>query len=107
LQANNDIDAFSAYLTRFIDQPHTFRAYRKELERFILWSVLIQKKSVSDLLVTDCEAYKSFLKAPCPSFVGVKTERTSNRWRPFSEASLSTKSQNKQLSLFAHALITW
>ncbi|MBC3809648.1 tyrosine-type recombinase/integrase [Undibacterium seohonense] len=93
IQANNDKDALLAYLTRFADQPHTFRAYRKELERFLLWSVMVQRKPMSSLLVDDCEDYKVFLRAPLPSFTGMKVPRSSSRWKPFTEEQMSAKSQ--------------
>lgn len=97
IQARNDKEAIHAYLSRFLDQAHTYRAYSKELERFLLWSVIIQKKPLSSLLVDDCEAYKSFLRAPAPHFQGVKAPRTSTRWKPFSEESMSAKSQKQAI----------
>lgn len=97
LQAKNDKDALLAYLTRFIDQPHTFRAYRKELERFLLWCVIVRKKPMSSLLVDDCEAYKSFLVDPIDTFIGEKVARNSSRWKPFTKDKMSTKSQKQAL----------
>ncbi|WP_235366145.1 phage integrase family protein [Caballeronia zhejiangensis] len=70
IQANHDLDAVRAYLNRFRDQPKTLRAYTKELERFLLWAVVLRGKALSDLRVDDCEAYKDFLKSPDPRFVG-------------------------------------
>ncbi|WP_309789562.1 site-specific integrase [Caballeronia sp. LZ019] len=88
IQANHDLDAVRAYLNRFRDQPKTLRAYTKELERFLLWAVVLRGKALSDLRVDDCEAYKDFLKAPDPRFVGERFvgerfPRHSLRWRPF------------------------
>ena len=34
--ARNDLQAIEAYLYKFSAQPKTFRAYQKELERFLL-----------------------------------------------------------------------
>lgn len=58
IQANHDLDAVRAYLNRYRDQPKTLRAYTKELERFLLWAVVLRGKALSDLRVDDCEAYK-------------------------------------------------
>lgn len=98
IQAKNDRDALVFYLNKFIDKPHTFRAYRKELERFLLWSVIVQKKPISSLLVDDCEEYKDFLADPLPSFRGKNLPRQSSRWKPFMEKTcLSPRSQKQAL----------
>ncbi|BDC46140.1 site-specific integrase [Paraburkholderia terrae] len=83
IQAKHDLDAVRAYLNRYRDQPKTLRAYTKELERFLLWAVVLRGKALSDLRVDDCEAYKDFLKSPDPRFVGERFARHSPRWRPF------------------------
>lgn len=95
IQARNDKDAILTYLSRFIDQPHTYRAYRRELERYLLWAVMVQRKPIASLLVDDCEAYKQFLKSPSPAFVGRKCPRESPAWRPFSPDPLSDRSRKQ------------
>lgn len=94
IQAKNDRDALLAFLSRFTDktQAHTFRAYRKELERFLLWSVIVQRKALSSLLVDDCQEYLRFIRAPIESFTGPNMPRTSSRWKPFTEKKMSDKS---------------
>lgn len=89
-----------AHLNRFRDQPKTLRAYTKELERFLLWAVVLRGKALSDLRVDDCEAYKDFLKAPDPRFVGERFPRHSPRWRPFALSS-SSDTADGQSSLSA------
>ncbi|KMZ13398.1 hypothetical protein BHUM_01735 [Candidatus Burkholderia humilis] len=93
IQAGHDLDAVRAYLHHYREQPKTLRAYTKELERFLLWSVTIRIKPLSSLLADDCEAYKDFLRAPSPNFVGPRASRASGRWRPFATAELSAESQ--------------
>ncbi|WP_309966098.1 tyrosine-type recombinase/integrase [Caballeronia sp. LZ001] len=93
IRAEHDLAAVHAYLHRYRDRPVTLRAYTRELERLILWSVVVRQKALSSLLVEDCEAYKDFLKAPIPSFTGPKRPRTSGRWRPFAPEGLSEDSQ--------------
>jgi integrase len=100
IQANHDLDAVRAYLNRYRDQPKTLRAYTKELERFLLWAVVLRGKALSDLRVDDCEAYKDFLKNPDPRFVGERFPRHSPRWRPFASSN-STAAADGKASLSA------
>ncbi|MDR5740087.1 phage integrase family protein [Caballeronia sp. LZ016] len=93
IRAEHDLAAVHAYLHRYRDRPTTLRAYTRELERLILWSVVVRKKALSSLTVEDCEAYKDFLQAPLASFTGPKRPRTSGRWRPFVPQGLSADSQ--------------
>ncbi|SAL88210.1 integrase [Caballeronia arvi] len=95
IQAQHDLDAVRAYLNRYRDQPKTLRAYTKELERFLLWAVVLRGKALSDLRVDDCEAYKDFLKSPDPRFVGERFARHSSRWRPFAFSSSSVAGDGK------------
>ncbi|SAL49335.1 integrase [Caballeronia concitans] len=112
IQANHDLEAVRAYLNRFRDQPKTLRAYTKELERFLLWAVVLRGKALSDLRVDDCEAYKDFLKSPDPRFVGERFARHSPRWRPFAasadgSASLSPESQRYTVRVLRTAFAWW
>ncbi|MGF6613090.1 integrase [Paraburkholderia sp. WSM4175] len=93
IRAEHDLAAVHAYLHRYRDRPTTLRAYTRELERLILWSVVVRQKALSSLAVEDCEAYKDFLKAPLPWFTGPKRPRSSSRWRPFAPEGLSPDSQ--------------
>jgi site-specific recombinase XerD len=92
LRASHDLDALHAWLHRYRDRPATHRAYQREVERFILWAVVVRGVAVSSVKVEDCEAYKDFLAAPSPAFTGPKRPRTGGRWRPFT-GSLSVDSQ--------------
>ncbi|MEM5387871.1 site-specific integrase [Paraburkholderia phymatum] len=112
IQAKHDLDAVRAYLNRYRDQPKTLRAYTKELERFLLWAVVLRGKAMSDLRVDDCEAYKDFLKRPDPRFVGERFARHSPRWRPFASgaagaASLSADSQRYAVRALRAAFAWW
>ncbi|MDY0977722.1 phage integrase family protein [Massilia sp. CFBP9012] len=97
ISAHNDLEAINTYLNRFMGQDHTERAYRKELERFILWCALVACKPMSSLLVNDCEAYKNFLRAPLPEFCGPHTVKTSNRWKPSADGPMSATSQKQAM----------
>lgn len=103
IRAKNDLEAIESYLFKFADKPHTMRSYRKELERFLLWSILVAKKPMSSLLVDDCETYKHFLRNPSAAFIGLKTSRFSSRWRPFSPGQMSAKSQKHAITVIRAA----
>ena len=106
IQARHDLEAVRAYLNKYRDQPKTLRAYTKEVERFLLWSVVVRGKALSSLVVDDCEAFKDFLKSPDPRFVGERFSRNSPRWRPFASDNLSPESQRYAVRAL-RAAFTW
>jgi len=106
IQARHDLEAVRAYLNKYRDQPKTLRAYTKEVERFLLWSVVVRGKALSSLVVDDCEVYKDFLKSPDPRFVGERFSRRSPRWRPFASSNLSPESQRYAVRAL-RAAFTW
>jgi hypothetical protein len=61
LAANNDLAAINAWLANFAEHAHTIRSYRKESERFLLWSLFEVGKPISSLSTEDCQAYQRFL----------------------------------------------
>src|SRR5207253_560728 len=71
----------------------TFNGYRRELERLLQWSWLVQKKSILSLKRADIEDFIEFCQAPYKSWIGTKIvarfqnkdiERRPNpEWRPF------------------------
>jgi integrase len=93
IRAEHDLAAVHAYLNRYRDRPPTLRVYTRELERLVLWLVIVRGVALSSMTVEDGEAYKDFLKNPIPTFVGPKRPRSSGRWRPFTPEGLSPDSQ--------------
>jgi integrase len=85
IDATNDYEAITAWLSLWITRHQTFRAYRKEAERFLLWSIFTQSKSFSSLTTVDCAEYLRFVTNPMPAelWVGVSSDRSSAQWRPF------------------------
>lgn len=80
---------------------HTQRAYRKEAERLLLWSVLQRKKALSSLLPEDCAAYAAFLANPVPTDAWCaprSREKWSPLWRPF-EGPLSPRAQRHAVTI--------
>jgi integrase len=106
ISARNDYDAIQAYLYKFRGQEKTWLAYRKELERFLLWSICERGKALSDLMVDDCEAYKDFLEKLPENWVGGKRPRNTPEWRPFTTPTLSPESR-KYAILVLRSCFSW
>jgi hypothetical protein len=56
IRAEHDLAAIHACLRRNRNRLVTLRAYTRELERLILWSVVMRQKAPSSLTIADCEA---------------------------------------------------
>src|SRR5574337_677813 len=61
IAAETDLEAVQAWLAEFHDSPHTFRNYRKEIERLLLWSFQVLSKPLSALMREDLARYEAFL----------------------------------------------
>lgn len=97
IEARDDIGAIDAWREEFADSPSTHRAYTKEIERFYNWLVLVQRKSLASVRVTDINAYSTFMRAPHPTWCGPRNRRRhTDAWRPF-EGPLSPRSCNQAL----------
>ncbi len=84
LEAKDDLQAITRWLSRYDERPATQRSYRKEVERFVLWMTSVQKKPVSSASALDCQAYRAFLAAVPATWVNAApVERTDPMWRPF------------------------
>ncbi|MEX1056345.1 MAG: site-specific integrase [Natronospirillum sp.] len=81
------------FLMSYEGSTATFNAYRREIERLLQWSWLIQEKAVTELKREDIEQYVRFCQAPprpwigtknCARFTGVEGNRRAHPdWRPF------------------------
>ncbi len=92
LKADNDLQAVHAWLRLRPQDTHTWRAYRKEAERFLLWAVLAQGRALSSLDGDDCIGFRDFLAAPPGQWCAPRhIQRWSTQWRPF-EGPLSPAS---------------
>lgn len=80
-----DRAAIGAWLRGFIPGSATFRAYRRDAERFWLWLVLVKGKTLATVVIADLEDYRAFLAAPEPAarWCGPRQHRDSPAWRPF------------------------
>jgi site-specific recombinase XerD len=95
LGAKNDLEAVSAWLSRYNEKPSTQRSYRKEAERFLLWCAQELKKPLSSVNSPDCQKYREFLQAvPSTWMQRVPLKRTDPGWRAFrSQPSAASQKQ--------------
>ena len=66
LQAQNDMHAIELWLSRLDKDSHTYRAYRREAERILLWAIVDRGKAFSSLHTSDMSDYRRFLLDPRP-----------------------------------------
>ncbi|WP_420840089.1 phage integrase family protein [Cupriavidus neocaledonicus] len=103
ISAEDDYQAIRAWLGRWPLRSETFRAYRKEAERFLAWSIVEQGEAFSDIRTSDCIAYCRFLMTPTPAarWCGPRVPReiliagvsmSNPAWRPFA-GPLSARSR--------------
>lgn len=85
ITADNDLDAIKTWLAEFNDSLNTFRSYRREAERLLLWSFGEIGKPLSSLVRDDLRRYEAFLADPQPRdlWCGPRAARDSKMWRPF------------------------
>lgn len=100
ITAENDLQAIQTWLLEFQDSPQTFRTYRKEAERLLLWSLIEKNIALSDLTRDDLRDYQSFLSNPQPSkrWCGPRKPRENPHWRPF-EAPLTQSSLTQAITI--------
>ncbi|MBA3662248.1 MAG: tyrosine-type recombinase/integrase [Gammaproteobacteria bacterium] len=91
IDAKNDADAISIFLSEYKDSVETLRSYAKEVERLLLWCIHVAKVNISSLRRDHLTNYQDFLKNPSPkklwcgpSIGRLKKDGTLNSdWRPF------------------------
>ena len=64
ISARNDCEAVNKWLIEKQDNPNTYRSYLREAERFVLWSIHVQKKPISGLAGEDIRDYLTWLMNP-------------------------------------------
>ncbi|AGL45987.1 tyrosine-type recombinase/integrase [Pseudomonas aeruginosa] len=93
IPAANDLAHARAFLKSYSGQATTFKAYRTQVERILLWSWIIAGKSILDLRRSDAERFMDFNVAPPASWVGDAVRQRflprggvyepNPAWRPF------------------------
>lgn len=91
--AQSDFNLALNFLTSYNGSLATFNAYRREVERLLHWSWLINNKSIASLKRQDIEDYLQFIQQPpiswiatqkAPRYVNQDGTRAANpNWRPF------------------------
>lgn len=66
INAEHDLAAIGQVLARYQGSRHTWLAYRKELERLLLWAIFEKGKAFSSLNHSDAQDYVAFLLNPLP-----------------------------------------
>lgn len=114
---DGDQKVIERYLDKFRHNLHTLRFYRKELERFRLWSMYEPQRALSDIRVNDCKDYQRFLRElgeakewrwrqPREAWLGtVQAHRGSSEWRPFLTAP-NPRTRNSSIAIL-RAFGTW
>ncbi|WP_413705589.1 phage integrase family protein [Ralstonia sp. Ralssp110] len=94
IDADHDYAAIQTWLSLWPAGSSTWRAYRKEAERFLAWAILERGRAFSDLTTDDCLAYRAFLaqKELGPRWAGPQVARALPGWRPF-QGTLSPRSR--------------
>ncbi|WP_446812221.1 tyrosine-type recombinase/integrase (plasmid) [Methylomonas sp. 2BW1-5-20] len=87
IEANHDLAAIHSWLALKDDNPKTYQAYKKELERLLLWAILERGRALSSLNTDDCRAYIQFLKNLTTADQRWVTQQPANKhngkWKPF------------------------
>jgi len=106
IDATNDAEAISIFLSEYKDSPETLRSYAKEIERLLLWCIHESKTNISSLRRDHMLQYQAFLKKPTPKKLWcgasvakvTKTGDINPNWRPFVN-KLGKSSVNKALKI--------
>ncbi|MBP9722615.1 MAG: site-specific integrase [Gammaproteobacteria bacterium] len=105
--AKHDLQLAFEFLKQYDGNETTFKCYRREIERLIQWSWLLQEKSIAALRRDDIEAYINFCIKPPKSWIALQVfprfriindQRLPNpHWRPFviTRAKNSTDNADK------------
>lgn len=100
ITADDDVAAIGLWLAEYRDSPNTFRSYRKEVERLLLWATQVRGKAVSSLTREDVLAYEAFLAAPLPNWCDEAATRHGEHRRLFA-GPLSERSRRQALGILA------
>jgi integrase/recombinase XerC len=97
LIGNSDHEVINSWLGEFADVPSTFRAYRKEVTRYLHWAHEVIGKGLAELNRGDIEAYRNFMRNPPADLLGPRNgNHVDGTWKPF-EAAVSPSSQRYAL----------
>nr|WP_298372707.1 site-specific integrase [uncultured Halomonas sp.] len=106
IPANNDAQAVGQWLNEYTASAQTFRAYRKEAERLLLW-LEAQQLTLADVDRQRLDAFEHFLADPQPieRWIGPPRPHASSQWRPF-RRPLNAASRRQSLVIL-QGLFSW
>lgn len=106
IRARNDAEAVGQWLMEYRDNPRTFRHYRKEAERLLLW-LGDQSLTLGKMTREHLDTFEQFLADPSPRerWVGSVSRRSDSAWRPF-RGPLSPASRRQTLVIL-QGLFSW
>jgi integrase/recombinase XerD len=109
--ATSDEAAIWTWLEEFNDSSSTFRAYRKEAERFYNWLRIARQKALNEVVREDFSAYEAFMTDPQPHHLwcAPRSHRRiggdgPTKWRPF-EGALSPRSRAHALTVLGSLFV--
>lgn len=100
IAANDDVAAIGLWLAEYHDSPHTFRSYRKEAERLLIWATQVRGKPVSSLTREDVIAYEAFLAQPPAAWCDDSLARRGEHRRLFT-GPLAERSRRQALGILS------
>lgn len=106
VEAGSDREIVAAWLMEYRTSPQTFRQYRKEAERLLLW-LEDKGKRLAHLDRRALDTFEEFLADPRPAaeWIGPPSPRHSEVWRPFRKG-LSAASRRQALVIL-QTLFGW
>lgn len=89
----DDYRASLDFLLSYSASPDTFKSYRREVDRFILWLWFIHKDHLDNIKRGDIESYLDFIRNPPLQWIGTERSRRfhirdgirepNESWKPF------------------------
>ena len=84
IRANNDVEAIHRWLDEYFEKPTTFRTYKKEAERFLVWLVYEKNSNLKIFTREDVDAYIEFVKNPATkNWCAQNSNENKTGWYPF------------------------
>lgn len=106
INASTDADAVAAWLDEYQESPQTWKSYRRETERLLLW-LESRQLTLGAMNRETLRQFEVFLADPQPSnyWVGPSKPRHHPQWRPF-RGGLSPASRRQSLVIL-QGLFSW
>lgn len=106
ITASTDVEAVAAWLAEYQESPQTWKCYRREAERLLLW-LNTQNLTLGQVNRDVLRHFEQFLADPQPSayWVGPTKPRHHPQWRPF-RGGLSPASRRQSLVIL-QGLFNW